>query len=41
MVSIGLGGDDDSHAANAIMANTDPATASSILFIVTFFFDDR
>jgi hypothetical protein len=40
MVSIGLG-DEDSHAANAIMANTDPATASSIFFVVTISSDGR
>jgi len=41
MVSIGLGGDDDSHADNVIMANRAPATESSILLIVTISLNDR
>jgi hypothetical protein len=41
MVSIGLGGDDDWHAANAIIANKAPVTESSTLFIVTISLDDR
>jgi hypothetical protein len=41
MVSIGLGGEDDSHAANAIMANTAPVSDSSIFFIVTISLDGR
>jgi hypothetical protein len=41
MVSIGLGGEDDSHAANAITANAAPATASSRFFIVTISLEDK
>jgi len=41
MVCIGLGGDDDSHADNVIMANRAPATESSILLIVTISLNDK
>jgi hypothetical protein len=41
MVSIGLGGDDDSHAVNVIIANRAPATESSILLIVTISLNNR
>jgi hypothetical protein len=36
MVSIGLGGDDDSQAASAMAANSIPATERGALFMTIF-----